>query len=444
MKRLACVLSFISLLPPACTVEQLPLGADSTPQLSTVEGHVVDSSGTGQPAVTVHLSGTDFLTCTDTSGRFVLHGVPSGSYTLVAGDTTVDLDITAPDTQVVDRIVVVAPDTQANAVPSNLHLTGFQISYTSYGIEDAFSRDAADLRMNKPVYLDADTLRIRFTVNELTYKSSSAGYVPAERRVTIARNDTTVYDTVAPKGRVCTTPVIPSGLDTFTIAVDGYTYSRFLVVSRVAKPTPTAEHFLVTTQRVELQPHEYGSGNFGSSPKVVVGPDTFRLSYEEYSPVDWDLYVVNDSTGDTCYWHNRNPDWGLSGTAHDDPLFTGDNVSTTYTDQTVSDFYLADRIQITSAPAGTFSVYVAYHDGPGDSTTATPELNIELGRVGDGTQIAAFYQNKPDRGLRKGEVWHAGTITLPGRRYDPSTQTIEPAQPGISKQRSRTTSAEDS
>jgi hypothetical protein len=166
---------------------------------------------------------------------------------------------------------------------------------------------------------------------------------------------------------------------------------------------------------------------------IAAGSDSFWVSYDRYGPIDWDLYLVDESTGDTCYWHNRNPDWGVENVSDDDPLFVGDSWGFGYEAEGRGDLFSGDRVSIHDAAQGSYVVYVRYFDGPTDSASAMPRLSIELGMEPDDSMVGRYYQNSPDRPLLKGEVWYAGRVSFPDGRYDPRDQRIISPWEGVAK-----------
>jgi len=227
------------------------------------------------------------------------------------------------------------------------------------------------------------------------------------------------------KGRVRTAGLAFGGCDTFVVAVDSIPLGSFTVSDSFhyqmqldqMKLRVKSRLFLAvapTTIRQVTISRMYGT----NSSFFVVQQDTFQASYAMTDSFDYDLYLVNDSTRDTCFWHKTNPDWGVPKDSIDNPKFSGDRIyNTDVSDSVVHNLYFPAAISCNAIANGTYSVYVRYYDGPASCDSATPKISMELGLQGN--RIINFIQYSPPRPLAKGEVWYAGKINFPSFGFTP-------------------------
>lgn len=135
--------------------------------------------------------------------------------------------------------------------------------------------------------------------------------------------------------------------------------------------------------------------------------------------VDVDLHLVRpggnfyDAGGGDCHWRNLNPDWGVVGQTNDNPFLDIDD----------TDGRGPETINLESAPAGNYVVYVHYYGSLLPiSTTASLEIYIA------GTRVATPSRNN----LRCDESWRVGEIQWNGTSgtFSPSN-TVTTAGEGV-------------
>jgi hypothetical protein len=246
-------------------------------------------------------------------------------------------------------------------------------------------------------------------------------YDNVEKPVRVLHNGSPVYDTVPAKGRAETECIDRMGIDTFTIMIDGVLKMRFCILDSSSLSQSYVNYALITTGK-NLLVNDYYSYNL---PFIALEGDTFWIRHEQTEYIDWDIYFVNIANNDTCYWRNRNPDWGLKGDDADDPAFTGNTYQRMIgLDDQLYTYYKSDCVEALNLPNGTYRVMVRYFDGPSDSATATPMLNIGLGRSILTNGLVNFYAISPDRAMAPGETWLAGTVSFPEKTFDPRNQQI--------------------
>jgi hypothetical protein len=161
--------------------------------------------------------------------------------------------------------------------------------------------------------------------------------------------------------------------------------------------------------------------------------DSVCIASSVSGPIDWDILFVNNQNGDTCWYNNQHPDWGVAGNTSGNPSFTGDNLSGQLQDGSRS--FISDRIGGTGLPSGTYSVYVAYYDGPLDSGSATPMLSILTDSTFGYVVQTSLLRLRPSSGMKKGDVWFVGTFSYPSMQMDTTGQAIEKSSSGLTKRR---------
>ncbi len=81
---------------------------------------------------------------------------------------------------------------------------------------------------------------------------------------------------------------------------------------------------------------------------------------------DADLYLVNLTTNDTCYFGNSNPDWGIIGRTIDNPRLSDNQNSANYYSST-------EYLQIDETPAGKYKILVNYFSNP----NSLKQINVD-------------------------------------------------------------------
>jgi hypothetical protein len=391
-----------------------------TTNVGIIKGRVVTSDGYGVPDQLLIIYGTNFMAFTDSTGNYSFYNVPAGTYRISAaynGDSVANAvaEVFAGET----------------ALPADIIITAFTSDFTgsvTYAIDGIFFCDAS---LRAPMFSEnylgftnilpytPDSIYLEFSIYSYPGGTvTSAKGPPLERAIQIKQNHTLVYSAVPLKGRVHTHNLSFSGSDTFSITADSVLVRRFVIMdsAHFVPAAITENRLFITIAPAAI--YKSSSGMF-----FTVQNDTFRVQYEREDSLDWDLFLVNDSTGDTCSWRNQNPDWGEQLTSADNPKFSGDGFTYAYNDpdSSMKVFYIPDQIYAVTMASGTYSVYVRYFDGPASCDSATPVLSIELGLT-SGSKIVNFLQSSPVQPLKKGDVWYAGKISIPAFEYAPHGQ----------------------
>ncbi|MBD3321328.1 MAG: hypothetical protein GF350_09565 [Chitinivibrionales bacterium] len=453
-----------ALVAASCSQNDNPLVSTSTPATGTVKGRILDQEYSGKFRAQVVIYGTNITAFTDPDGFFTLFNVPEGTYYLSVPDSVIQIDVCPGDTLILSEIIiedsVIAPastdsvsvtlefdtilfvDTLADNSP--VEIDSIPIGTTtqnnavsapdSFSITDLIIYDAstnnilqeiADASDESIIFAESDSIYLRF----LLLKNTAGGnHSPAQESVSICWNDSIIYNDEPLKGRGLTRAVARTGIDTFTIMVDSRIQARFQILDSAHIEYANTNFLLITTGRSPL----VKSQSHTSSYFAVIETDTFWIKDKEYDSIDWDLYLINDSEHDTCKWSNRNPDWGTPGLGVDNPVFSGDSYELNYScDSAQNIAYLTDQIKATDLAPGTYSIYVRFHDGPGDSLTALPTINIGAGLTSYSKQLKNLYSFSPRRPMVRGETWYAGKIIFPDKRYDPTEHRIIPSSFGM-------------
>jgi hypothetical protein len=246
------------------------------------------------------------------------------------------------------------------------------------------------------LFIDTDTVCIKFKL--CTYTSNYE--LPLEDRVKITVNDSTVYDTVPIKGRVVTPDISLSGSDYIVVYVQNINFTRMRIVKI---DTTMGTGVMIVTGDVIFNDSAYCYGG----TKARIGDSVSCIHFEEQGPIDWDLYLVNDSTGDTCYWRNPFPEWGDTLWKNDNPVYQE------YLSLSDSLFGY-DAISCEYLPEGTYSVYVVNFQGAGPGI---PVVNVLMGYDGINEVFETFIQKRSGSAINSKDAWFAGKIQVPQRTF---------------------------
>ena len=189
--------------------------------------------------------------------------------------------------------------------------------------------------------------------------------------MTIIANNKIIYDTIPAKGRVNTKLLSPSAGDTlFKISVAGG--DNFIFKCLKQSTIKPGTYIYITLGDTILHPvtQAYNYVTF-----FKINGNLFQVTFPETSSIDWDLYLVNDSTGDTCYWRSPAPDWGVIGYSGDDPYYN----DVSWYPYGYPEKYANDKITTNSLCDGSYSIYVKYYDGGSNQTGYNPVVNIVMG-----------------------------------------------------------------
>lgn len=385
-------------------------------------GRVVDSDSSGVHGATVLIEGTNFLAGTDTLGNYTLYGLPGGKHQLRVGmywlsyEDLAEIEVVPGETTSVPDYVYIPwrpYDTR------NLHL---------FTTEDSLLADLlqSSVRESKRAFVKWDSVYLSFALYEnkkLPNHNASRAY-PVKDTVRVFANGKAVFSDIPRKGRVKTGPFRLTGSDTLQVTVGRDTLHTY----RVLDPGDMQGNYL----RIRIgETHLKERDSIPSDHRWLywygvpthfarVGSLLFEVFYADSEEIDWDILLVNDSRGDTCWWSDPFPDWGAAGKSEDDPSFSGDEYSSHFPKG-----LKPDNIEAYGLGSGTYTVLVKmYESSSSPDTAAVPQVNIELGKPGDMPLLAHYLKASPGRGMKVGETWMAGRIRLPEMTFDVSEQKI--------------------
>lgn len=380
----------------------------------TIKGRIMDADSNGLFSQFVFIYGTSFFSSTDSTGTFIIYNVPEGSYglsfDLPGPDSTILVQVHRGVTTDIGNVFMIANN---YAYYGEYDLESFMVTS-----QDSLLYYDGSIYPGESIFLDLSTDSIRLSFTAMGY---SAEEELRNVSVRILHRGAAIYDSLPPKGRVRTGLIHFAGNDTLTVILDDK--ARFIFYRINNLEYSNSHYVILTTGTARLNTCLTG---YCGSHYIKINSTSYSISYNSYEALDWDIYFVNDSTLDTCFWGNPSPDWGKAGNTIDDPSFYGDYVSTSdYTGQTRTSFR-SDEITANRLASGAYSIYVRFFDGPDSVLAALPILNIELGDE-DVPLLDQFYQRNPDTLVRRGETWFAGRILLPERIFVPNTLPPAPA-----------------
>jgi hypothetical protein len=402
------------------------------PSLTTgsIKGKIVSRDSISTGGILVVLQGTNFMATTDSAGNYLFCQVPEGKYRLGIWDIwygeVIPIDsaaIISGDTVTISDFVIkqgMSYYLDNKYLKSTLQIDSVEI----FGDTGSLLGDMSlDYYTESPVaFVTADSAYFYFIVTRLDAGSYTQHGV-AESTI-VSRNGSIIYAGRPSKGRVTTGKCSLTGADTFKIYVDGDSIKSFIVsdpanlknnyihiftgdVNLTPKPLFAKALYVENAGTVESASYLRYYAFFGNSCYEIM-PDNSQVEV-----VDWDIYLVNDTLNDTCYWGNPRPEWGSALTTDDNPFFYGDGKAGNYG-------WYPDEITSHNLPAGRYSVYLKFYESHPDGITATPTLNIALANHYTNSMLEKFYQLKSPRPMRKGEVWHCGELLFPEKLFAPA------------------------
>ncbi|MDD5674860.1 MAG: hypothetical protein PHC61_11890 [Chitinivibrionales bacterium] len=395
----------------------------TTPETGTLKGRVVTPGNYGLPYHFLLIYGTNFIATTDSLGYYCFYDMPRGHYIITdLGYISIAADVVAGDTVRLPDLVINDGSNYLSGLYAISNLAIYDAAADTFLINslaaDYYSVSSNSYTNNYYVYfLKADSITLQFVIQDPSCSYSDCPLIIKPTK--IIHNGKIAYSAVPEKGRVRTNPIKLCGLDSFSVVVDSGTLVGTIVIMdsssvQLAESSDRRLYLSVAPTTIDA------SGYFPGGRFIAAG-DTFSVEFAAQDPIDWDLYFVNDSSGDTCYWYNPNPDWGTKLSSEDDPQFSGDGYRYGLDNSgMIERRYEPDNISCMNMADGTYSIYVKYFDGPPDSTAATPQLTVELGWYMNSGIIAGFFQDSPATPLHKGEVWNAGKIKIPQLEYVPN------------------------
>jgi len=356
---------------------------------------------------------------TDSSGRFTLYNMPSGTFILsisgtnqsLAFDTIIGIS-TAGEESV--EVTIILPE------PINYYfkfLKAIDTHDTVYEEPLKYVSGSVAVIQNNSVITSADTVRIDVSL----YKDN----IPAEVPVVIIQKSSgdTLYDSIPVKGRIASSFFTFNKAETLYCIISGSTVLKIIVEHSNAAPDRISSLYITTGQPQVFTNKSGAQYAIYNQQKAVIGTDTLMVYFTPEEVCDFDLYLMNES-GDTCFWRNPAPLWISPGYSEGSIrtgsiLFTGADPSAI----SVTFNYPKDVINGKVMSGGKYTVFLKYFDGPQDSVSATPSISIFAGTNQSGVILNCFNVSSPAP-LHKGEYWRAGTISFPDCSFDTTGQRI--------------------
>ncbi len=175
-----------------------------------------------------------------------------------------------------------------------------------------------------------------------------------------------------------------------------------------ARPVFTAEE--TGTYRVALVVTDPEDGISSTEDYVTIGatvPGDLEIDLYWATPVvDLDLHLI--APGGTyweesdCFYANPHPDWGLAGSAPDNPRLEGDDDNG---GEQVSPGH--ERIRLTAPQEGSYTVVVVYHVDHGSKQTTIPWVQLS------GANGMLDQRLDCPREMEEGEAWIAARLDIP-------------------------------
>jgi len=395
--------------PQSADIERWPgdgARQETAPPAGTIAGAVVDSAGNGVPDLPVILRGPGpYRAVSGAGGHYVIDSVPVGQHELqIASSCCHDVTVQDKETTTVADFTVVPVSGREAIEVGSLRLMDDDGERVETGLEYYNADEPHEVTESfvKPgcrVYLECEVALTAPVRQDRT---------PVYRSVEVFHNGQPIYGDIPERGLVVTGELLPAGVDTFEIVVDGILCHRHCLLDTAKLCLVVASYVHITTGPTRIIFADYMAA---SDDHVTIGSRTYAIQYADTERIDWDVYLVNDRSGDTCSWATPTPEWGRAGLEHDNPLFSGDSAVDTAG-------WRPDHIRAADLAPGEYSVLVRYVQGLVDSA-ALPQLNIAVGRSRRFPIVCKYYQISAPSPLARGDLWDAGQIMLPQRTFVP-------------------------
>jgi hypothetical protein len=429
MSALKCAAVFILI-----AVMMMHCGNVSAPSQTNgfIKGKILLKDSLSQTGMTVVLEGTNFMAITDSAGNYLFFNVPEGEYKLAIFNMYYSYVFSFADARVIAGDTVTIQDFIIKQGMSNyfdnLYLQStiqidsvriFDVTGTSLGAIRWYSYgNVADIPI---AFISADSVGFSFLVTRVKNYAQYA----VEDSTIVRQNGSIIYAAKPSKGRAKTGFYPLTGLDTFTIFADGDSIGSFVI----SDPSLVKDNYVnIFTGKITLTPAPLidssmyiptGVTGYGMSSYcnyyTFFGNSCYGIYINSFmlEHVNWDIYLVNDSLNDTCYWGNPQPEWGNTSTTVDNPFFYGGGI--------VGDTaWHSEEIISQNLPSGTYSICIKYYEAFPDSVPAIPMLNIALGKSASNAMLEKFYQLEAPHPMQKNEVWYCGKLRLPEKQFIPS------------------------
>jgi len=316
------------------------------------------------PLITIR--GSNVFLIPDSNGVFEIQFLNAGSY-----EVTINPFFGTNDTTILVEVVA-GLQTDMGTITLSAGIQGNLVSEVSYSVYFKFDPEDSWYD-NSFSYYTSDP--------ETTFVNTDSVYF----RISAQNNSLEAYETV------------------FTLKIDGveiFTRSTLKLSSYFTLPLIDGLHlYEISSGEERLRSHVfYKATGIGARVTFEVSngdPDT----YTSGSP-DLDLMLVN-ALGDTCYFRNANPDWGVPGDKTDDPFHKGDVPSLSSN---------TEELFFQNIPDGVYTIFVqnffnstAYNAG---SRMAEPWITIT---VNDSIHHIIKYPGT----LNEGQLLQVGTFSAP-------------------------------
>jgi hypothetical protein len=280
-----------------------------------------------------------------------------------------------------------------------------------------------------PVYQfrgDSITVRLRVQKEELCGATDTA--FPSALRVMVRHNARILYDAIPKMGRVTCGPAYLTGSDTIRIIAGECCSRAFILADSV--PSEIISGGWLSTNKVLLTTSGWTVNTKEYVPESAVtvsfpgNEQIFYLHSTDTTSIDYDIYLVNDSLHDTCYWKNPSPRWHRNDSTYSYLKFFGDDwfmTEETPDNDIRRSRYIDDIIVAIGLSNGTYSIFVKYADGPWDSTLVTPSITVLLSYtsyMGIHALPPVVHQYRARQPIKKDEFWFAGILRIPAMAFD--------------------------
>jgi hypothetical protein len=368
-----------------------------------IRGSVIDTMGHPVPDLQVRVSRIHSYAATDSGGRFRFFNVPAGEYYITAYNTTDTVSVVAGETTTVDMRII------PRWYGSNKKFQFYPVSIISG------SDSGRDIYSGQVLVLDDSVMAVRAWLVEMyTHKGA-----PDNRAVTVRVNGDSVGSLRAVDGMVECQPIRLTGADTISLSADSSDDFAFSVFNATHQPQ---QPFLLLSTANLCVPCWQATSEIYHGPRLPVGPESLciQIPLGVYGPIDWNLYLVNNATNDTCSYANPNPDWDPKDDNGGNPYFVGNDFRV---DTLGHSLFGVNAIYGDLLAPGTYTIMVSCYDSPEDKASL-PELMIARGPQDESGYIKGVEILHPSRPLVKGDLWVVGVLEMPSMKVDTGAQAI--------------------
>jgi hypothetical protein len=162
---------------------------------------------------------------------------------------------------------------------------------------------------------------------------------------------------------------------------------------------------------------DYTAGPYQVYSVNSINKVSIQLNWSSYSSGggdagDFDLHLIDNQTGDSCWYKNPNPDWGYPGATFDDPYLNRDE------NQNGSSSG-SEYLNIYSAPSGSYTIRVYYYTNHSDPLKIIqPTISMQL------KDNSTIYLTAPTA-MKVGDMWTVSQFSFPDGNILQSVNTIQ-------------------